>query len=127
MIYHVLAKALLLLHLLFVLFVVIGGVLVLYRRKVAWVHIPAAAWGIFVELSGWICPLTPLENLFRANAHLEGYQTGFIEHVIVPVIYPAQLTRHMQVTLGLLVLMVNLGLYGFLIFKLRKKDRGNFS
>jgi hypothetical protein len=112
--YTSLADAVLILHLCFVLFVVLGGLLVLRWRRLAWLHLPAAGWGALVEFTGWICPLTPMENTLRRAAGGEGYETTFVERYLVPLVYPGDLTREMQVVLGLLVVAVNLGVYGFL-------------
>jgi hypothetical protein len=102
-------------HFLFVLFVVFGGLLVLRWPWAAYLHVPAAMWGVLIELTGRICPLTPLENSLRASAGEAGYQGGFIEHYILPVLYPSALTRHIQLLLGCLVLALNLGIYGYLL------------
>jgi hypothetical protein len=102
-------------HFLFVLFVGLGGLLVLRWPPLAYVHLPAALWGAWIEFSGRICPLTPLENSLRASAGETGYQGGFIEHYILPVLYPSALTRHVQLLLGCLVLALNLGIYGYLL------------
>jgi hypothetical protein len=99
-------------HLLFILFVIFGGFFVLYKRWVVWVHLPAVIWGICVELFGWICPLTPLENWLRSGGGQQGYEGGFIEHYLMPIIYPDHLTRNMQILFGLGVLMINAILYG---------------
>jgi len=98
-------------HLLFVLFVVLGGLLVLRWPKAAYVHLPAAAWGAAMEFAGFICPLTPLENSLRRQAGASTYTTGFIEHYLLPVLYPAGLTRATQVVLGLIVIGVNIAIY----------------
>jgi len=122
MIYALAADLVVLLHLGFVLFVGLGALLVLWRPWLAWLHLPAAAWGAMIELSGGvICPLTPLENALRRAAGAEGYRGGFIEHYIVPLIYPPGLTRPVQIGLGLLVLAVNLGLYGVLLVRLHRR------
>ena len=105
------ANALLLIHLGFVLFVALGGLLVLKWRRAAWVHLPCAAWGVLIEFTGWICPLTPLENHFRRLAGEAGYDGGFLQHYVWPVLYPGGLTRGMQVALGLAVLALNLYIY----------------
>ena len=86
-------------HFLFVLFVVLGGLLVLRWPRVAYFHVPAAVWGAAIELGGWICPLTPLENSLRQQAGGTGYSGGFIEHYILPVLYPSALTRDIQLPL----------------------------
>jgi len=101
-------------HLAFVLFAVLGGFLVARWKRCAWVHAPAFLWAAFIELSGWVCPLTPLENWLRNRGGANGYRAGFIEHYILPVLYPAALTRQLQIALGLLVIAVNLGIYGWL-------------
>lgn len=111
MVYRILADAVVLLHFLFILFAVAGGLLVLYRLYVAVFHLPAVLWGAYVEFSGTICPLTPLENHFSQLAGSDGYSSGFIDHYLVPVIYPAALTHQVQILLGLFVVAVNVLLY----------------
>jgi hypothetical protein len=111
MIYRALADTVLVLHLAFVLFAVGGGLLVLYRRSVAWLHVPAAAWAGLISLAGWICPLTPLENHLRHLGGQAGYAGGFIEHYLLSVLYPEGLTRGVQVALGAAVLVLNLVVY----------------
>lgn len=113
-IYRWLADAVLAVHAAFVAFVVLGGLAVLRWPKLAWVHVPAAAWGALIEFSGWICPLTPLENAWRMRAGEVGYTGGFIEHYLWPALYPAGLTRATQLALGAGVLLVNLTAYGLL-------------
>ncbi len=112
MVYDVLADAVLLLHLCFILFVVLGGVLVLRWPRVAWAHLPAAAWGVLVEVAGWICPLTPLEIALRRVAGRAAYETSFVQQYLVPLIYPSSLTRDTQMVLGGIVLAINVGVYG---------------
>jgi Protein of Unknown function (DUF2784) len=109
-------------HFLFVLFVVLGGLLVLRWPRLAYGHVPAAVWGAAIELGGWICPLTPLENWLRQQAGGTGYSGGFIEHYILPVLYPSTLTRNNQVVLGTLVLILNVAIYGY-VFRRRQKAR----
>jgi hypothetical protein len=111
MIYGLLADGLVILHLAFVLFVLGGGLLVLWRPVLRWVHLPAAAWGALVEFTGWICPLTPWEQTLRHRAGQGGYPGGFVEQYVLPVLYPAELTPGVQMALGLLVIAVNAGLY----------------
>jgi len=106
-----LADALVVLHLLFVLFVGLGGLLVLRWPGVAWVHLPAAVWGAGIELTGGICPLTPLEHELRRQAGQTAYQGDFVGHYLLPVLYPAGLTRGAQVGLAALVVAVNLAVY----------------
>ena len=98
-------------HLAFVLFVVCGGLLVLKRPRLAWLHLPAVAWAAFVEFSGWICPLTPFEVALRRDAGEAGYGGDFIEHYLVSLIYPTGLTRDLQMLIGVFVLLVNLAIY----------------
>jgi len=109
--YRLLADAVLGLHLLYILFVVLGGLFVLRWAWVALLHLPAALWGALVELFGFWCPLTPLENHFRRRAGEGGYQGGFIERYLVPLIYPGELTRGMQIGLGVFVVLLNLAVY----------------
>jgi hypothetical protein len=111
MIYGILADIVVLAHTAFVLFAVFGGFLVLRRRRLAWLHIPAVLWAALVEMAGWSCPLTPLENLLRQRAGERIYQSGFIEHYLMPVLYPAALTRELQTALGLAVLFINVAVY----------------
>lgn len=111
MIYRALADAVLILHLAFMLFVVLGGLLVLWRRRLAWLQLPAVAWGILIEIAGWICPLTPLENWLRMQGGERGYSGGFIENYLVSLIYPDGLTRELQWLLAALVMAVNTAVY----------------
>jgi len=117
------ADVVVLVHLAFILFVAVGGLLVLRRPRVAWAHVPAVVWGVLVELAGWICPLTPLENRLRAAAGETAYTGAFIDRYIVPIVYPAGLTRGMQLALGAMVIGVNLLIYGGLV--LRKYRHGS--
>jgi hypothetical protein len=116
------ADALALLHLGFVLFVALGGLLVLRWPRLAWLHLPAGVWGAWVEFAGWICPLTPLENALRHIAGTAGYPGGFIDHYLWPLIYPAGLTRDGQLALGLGVVVINVAVYGVLLAR-RARNR----
>ncbi|MDO8501454.1 MAG: DUF2784 domain-containing protein [Gemmatimonadaceae bacterium] len=107
MIYRWLADAVVVAHLSFVVFVVLGGFLLRRWPKVIYAHLPMAVWGVLIEFAGWICPLTPLENAFRARGGQAGYEGGFIDHYIIPVLYPLGLSRNTQVVFGILVLTVN--------------------
>lgn len=80
-----------------------------------WIHLPAVLWGALIEFAGWVCPLTPLENWFRENAGSTGYSSGFIEHYVMPVLYPSGLTREIQIALGVFVIVVNAGFYGWVL------------
>ena len=104
---------------LFILFVVLGGLLVLRWPRFVYLHIPAALWGALVEIQGWICPLTPLENRLRWQAGQAGYSEGFVEHYVVPVLYPAELTVSLQLVLGTLVVLVNGFAYGVYLTRRR--------
>ena len=121
MIYRVFADLVLVLHLGFVVFVVLGGVLVLRWPAVMALHIPAAVWGVLIEFTGWVCPLTPLENWLRVRGGEMGYSGGFIEHYIQPVLYPSGLTRGTQVMLGTLVLILNLTAYWIVLSRQRHR------
>ena len=114
MMYSLLADLILIIHLAFVIFVLCGWLLVLKWRWVAWLHLPAAVWSAVVEFTGWICPLTPLENLFHEQAGQVGYRSDFITHYLLPVLYPDDLTRDIQLMLGTIVLAINILLYGWL-------------
>ena len=109
--YWIAANVVVLTHLGFILFVTLGGLLLLRSRKWAWIHLPAIIWGSIVELKGWICPLTPLENWLREKGGYEIYREAFIEHYIMPIIYPDGYTREFQLLLGVLVIVINLSLY----------------
>lgn len=119
MINRFLADALVVIHFGFILFVIFGALGALRYRWWPWLHLPVVAWGVLIEWVGWICPLTPLENRFRALAGQGGYQGGFIEHYLIPVIYPDGLTRGVQWTLGALVLAINGALYFWVIRRRR--------
>jgi len=115
------ADAVVLLHLGFILFVTFGGLFVLRWPRLAWVHLPAVAWGALIEITGWICPLTPLENRLRAAAGDPAYPGGFIERYIVPIVYPSGLTRSMQLGLAAAVVAVNLAFYGVLVISRKSR------
>ena len=123
MFYELVADGIVMLHMLFILFVVSGGFLALRWLKIVYLHIPAVVWGVYIEFSGAICPLTPLENWFRLKSGQIAYEGDFIERYIIPIIYPANLTRELQVTLGVCALLVNLLAYGLLISQRRKGGR----
>ena len=108
-------------HVVFVVFAAAGGLLVLRWPRVAWLHVPAAAWAVFVELSGGSCPLTPLENELRERGGLQPYSGDFVANYVFPVLYPEGLTRDVQVWIGLAVLAVNVAAYGWLTRRGTKK------
>jgi hypothetical protein len=109
------ADGILVLHLAFVAFVVLGGVLVLRWPRLAWLHLPAAAWGALVEFAGWVCPLTPLEEALRRRAGAAPGSGSFVERHVLDVLYPDWLTRPTQFALGLVVVVVNAGVYALVL------------
>lgn len=115
MFHRFLADAVLLTHLAFILFVVFGGLLVLRRRRLLPLHLLAVAWGIGIELVGGVCPLTYWENSLRLLAGEAGFRGGFVEHYLLPLIYPGALTRGMQFGLAGGVLLVNVLVYGWML------------
>ncbi len=125
MIYNILADLIVLVHFIFAFFTILGGFFVLKWKYLIKIHIPAVIWGIIIELTGWTCPLTPLENLLRIKGGGTGYNSEFIEHYILPVLYPSILTRNLQIILGILLLIINAGIYGYMIIFLNQKKRRN--
>ena len=123
MIYRYAADAVLLLHLAFIVFAVFGGLLIVWWRGFFFLHLPALVWGIFVELTGRICPLTSLENTLRIKAGTAGYSESFVEHYLLGVIYPDGLTREIQYGLAALVAVLNFGIYLWLFYYLRQENR----
>jgi hypothetical protein len=122
--YKITANGVVLLHFAFILFVLFGALFVVRWNRLAWLHIPAALWGALVELKGWICPLTPLENRLWLAAGADGYSGGFIEHYLIPLIYPPGLTRGIQLILGFAVILINALVYIILLgcaYKRRKE------
>jgi len=111
MFYNVLADLVLVSHLAFVVFVVVGGTAVLRWPRLAWVHVPAVFWAVLTEYAGWVCPLTPLENALREAGGQATYSGGFIDHYVAAVLYPAGLTRAVQFVLGSIVLLLNALVY----------------
>ena len=121
MIYRSLATILVLVHFASVLFVVLGGFLVLRWPRIAWLHVPAALWGVYVEITGTICPLTPLEKDLWVRGGVEGYSGGFIEHYIIRLLYPEELTRADQVWLGVLALGLNVVAYALVLMRRHRR------
>lgn len=122
-----LADVLVVVHLLFVFFVVAGGFFLLRWPRLAWLQLPAAVWGAFIEFSGWVCPLTPLENRLRALGGGSGYSGGFVERYLLPVLYPEHLTAPTQHMLGAIVIAVNLLAYALAYRKWRRPRSGQRS
>ena len=123
MLYRLLADLVLIVHLLFIAFVVAGGFAAVRWPKLAWAHVPCFVWGALIEFAGWICPLTPLENDLRIASGQAGYAGGFIERYLLPVIYPGALTREIQIWLGVSVLALNVLAYACLVRRLRRRAR----
>jgi len=119
--YRLMADIVVVIHFAFTIFVLLGGILTIWWRKIIWLHIPAAVWGALIEFAGWICPLTPLENRLRAKGGQAGYPGGFVEEYVLPVIYPAGLTRETQIILGIFVITVNLVIYWKVFIKYRTR------
>lgn len=111
------ADAVLLTHLAFIVFVIFGAGLAARYRWIPWIQLPSAAWGAWIEISGDVCPLTYLENDFRMRAGQAGYAGSFIEHYLLPVIYPADLTREIQFVLAFAVILVNIAIYAWLAYR----------
>jgi hypothetical protein len=122
MFYRLAADAVVILHLAFVIFVVAGGLLVCKWRWIAWLHVPAVVWAVLLEFNGWLCPLTPLEIEMRAAGGQAGYAGGFIEHYILPVLYPAALDAKLQLAIGVFVIVMNIVVYGWVLLRLRKAE-----
>jgi hypothetical protein len=115
------ADLVMVLHLGFVVFVVAGGLLALRWPRVAWLHLPAAAWGALIEFGGWVCPLTPLENRLRVAGGGEGYSGSFVEHTIAPIVYPAGLSPAIQLWLGVAVVAINVVVYAAVVRRVRRR------
>ncbi len=121
MLYRLLADAIVIVHLAFVIFAVGGGLLVCKWKSLAWLHVPAFLWAALIEFAGGVCPLTPLENRLRELAGGTPYHTDFVAHYLLPLLYPAALTRNLQIFLGALVLGLNMGIYGGLLWRARRE------
>jgi hypothetical protein len=121
MVFRLAADGVLLLHLGFIFFALAGGALALWWRWVPFVHIPAAVWGVYVELTARICPLTYLENYLRIKAGQSGYTDSFIEHYLLDLIYPPGLTSEIQFLLAAFVLVINMAIYSWLFYRWRKR------
>ena len=121
MLYRTLADILVVLHLAFIAYVLLGGLLSLRWLRNLWFHLPCAAWGAVIEFTGWICPLTPLEIRWRILAGQQGYEDGFIAHYLIPIIYPPGLTRSAQFWLGAGVIILNLAIYAVVVWRWRRR------
>jgi len=123
MVYQTLANVVVVIHLSFVIFVVLGAVLTLWRRWIIWLHFPAFLWAVWIEFSGGICPLTPLENWLRIKGGQGGYESDFVATYLLPVLYPAGLTRNVQLLLAITVIVINVAIYGSIVYKRSRKKR----
>jgi hypothetical protein len=122
-IHQILADAVVMMHFGFVVFVVFGGIFVIFQPKAMWLHIPCVVWGAIIELTGYICPLTPLENYLRMHAGQSPYTGDFVIHYLEPVIYPNGLTRELQIIMGFFVIFINAVMYGWLFLKISRNDK----
>ena len=122
MVFRILADATLVLHVAFVGFVLLGGLLVLRRPRLAWAHVPAVLWAAWVELAGSVCPLTPLENWLREQGGEAAYGSGFVEHYLLPLLYPEALSREIQSGLGVVVLALNAAVYILALHRRRLRE-----
>ncbi len=126
MIYRIAADLTLIIHLLFIVFVLLGGLLTYRWRWMLFVHLPCVIWVALLEFYGWICPLTPLEQQLRLAGKQEGYSGGFVEHYLIPIIYPSGLTPRIQIIIGISVIAINLAIYAWLtLHHFRRKNRDN--
>lgn len=122
--YRVLADLVLVVHAAFVAFAILGGLLTLRWRWLAWLHVPAVSWGALIEFTGWVCPLTPLENSLRRAGGSAGYSGDFVEHYLFPVLYSTTLTRSDQIVFGVGLLLVNVAIYAIVLQRFRRTPAG---
>lgn len=120
MTHRLLADAVMVIHFVFILLVIFGGLLAVWRWRLAWLHLPALAWGIWIQFTGRICPLTPLENRLRAMGGEAGYDGGFIDHYLLSLIYPDGLTRSLQLGLGIALVVFNALVYAWAWWRRRQ-------
>jgi len=118
--YEIAANLILLVHFIFIIFVVLGGLLFFASSKIIFIHIPALVWGIYIELTSSICPLTYLENWFLHKVNLTTYPEGFIQNYLVPIVYPVNLTKDLQIFLGIGLIVINIIIYAFIFSKMKK-------
>ena len=118
--YELAADLTLIVHFAFIIFVVFGGILFLISTKIIYVHVPALIWGIYIELTHSICPLTYLENWFLQKSNLSTYSEGFIQNYLVPIVYPKNLTEDLQIYFAIVLVVINSIIYGFIINKIKK-------
>lgn len=127
MIFLIAADCILLLHLTFSLFTVLGGLLVLRRSSLLWIHLAAVLWGVTVQWADWICPLTPLENFLRTRGGEKGYGEGFIEHYLTMLLYPANLTVELRYLIGLGLVAINIIIYGYIFLTHHRQCKKNLN
>ena len=118
--YELAANLTLIIHFVFILFVIFGAILFFITTKIIFIHIPAFIWGSYIELTNSICPLTYLENWFLHKANLTTYSEGFIQNYLVPIVYPVSLTKDLQIYLGIALIVINIVFYAFIFNKLKK-------
>ena len=118
--YELAADLILIVHFIFIIFVVFGALLFFVVKKIVFIHIPALIWGSYIELTHSICPLTYLENWFLNKANLTIYSEGFIQNYVVPIVYPTDLTKNLQIYLGITLIIINIIIYGFILNKIIK-------
>ncbi len=124
MLYLLLADLVMVMHFLFIIFAILGGLLLFVRGYLVFVHLPAFFWAAMISFKGWICPLTLLENDLLRAAGREGYSEGFVGHYLTPIIYPERLTSSTQIMFGILVVVINIGIYAFVCYKRMAKREG---
>ena len=118
--YEIVANLTLIIHFAFILFVIFGALLFFASVKIIFIHVPALIWGSYIELTNSICPLTYLENWFLHKANLTTYSEGFIQNYLVPIVYPMNLTKDLQIYLGITLIVINIIIYVFIFNKLKK-------
>ncbi len=121
MVYQIFADLVVVIHLGFVIFAVLGAFLALWRRWIIWLHLPAFLWAVWIECTGGICPLTPLENWLRIKGGQGGYEGDFVAAYLLPVLYPAGLTRNVQFIIAMMIIVINVAIYGSIFYKRSRK------
>ena len=121
--YGIIADIVVLIHLTFVIFAVLGGILFAWRRRIIWLHLPAFLWAFWIEITAGICPLTHLENWLRIKAGQGGYEGDFAAAYLLPLLYPVGITRDLQFILAILVIVINIAVYGAIFYKRSQKKK----
>ena len=119
--YELAADLTLIVHFTFIIFIAFGALLFFVSKKIIYVHIPALIWGIYMELTHSVCPLTYLENWFLEKANLSAYSESFIQHYLIPIVYPKNLTEDLQIYLAIVLMVANAIIYGLIIIKSQRK------